>query len=149
MSGAIRALNEKISNIELVQENFQNENLQNEKVTAKGSKLILGGVLMIMSIVILGYFGGIDPGSLGKGFDLSASQLAADIADQNAFINKNLNTCLQSVDFMNKSIVAEIGTKTDFICAKLEVITKAFINKDINLNSIFGNLPSDRGKDWE
>ena len=50
---------------------------------------------------------------------------------------------------MNKSIVAKIGAKTDFICAKLEVITKAFINKEINLNSIFGNLPSDRGKDWE
>jgi hypothetical protein len=50
---------------------------------------------------------------------------------------------------MNQSIVAEIGTKTDFICSKLEVITKSFINKDINLNSIFGNLPSDKGKDWE
>ena len=50
---------------------------------------------------------------------------------------------------MNKSIVAEIGAETDFICSKLEVITKAFINKEINLNSIFGNLPSDRGKDWK
>lgn len=98
---------------------------------------------MIIGVVIITYFGGIDPGDLGKVFNLSADQSTADL------ISKNLKLCLQGIDFMNKSIVAEVKAKTDFVCAKLEVITKAFINKDRNLNSIFGNLPSDRGKDWE
>ena len=97
MSGAIRALNEKISNIELVQ-----ENLQNEKVMAKGNKYIFGGIFTIVGIVILGYFGGINPGNLGKVFDLSADRLTDDVVSQNEFISKNLKLCLQSIDFMNK-----------------------------------------------
>jgi hypothetical protein len=116
----------------------------------KGNKYILGGILVIIGVVIVTYLGGgIDPGDLGKVFNLSADQSTVDLISQNDLISKNLKFCLQSIDFMNKSIVAEIGSKTDFICSKLEVITKAFINKEINLNSIFGNLPSDRGKDWE
>lgn len=149
MSNTIRALDEKIANIELAQENFHNENLQNEKVTAKGNKYILGGIFMIIGIVIITYFGGIDPGNLGKVLNLSADQSTTDLISQNDLIGKNLKLCLQGIDFMNKSIVAEIGAKTDFVCAKLEVITKALINKDINLNSILGNIPSDKGKDWE
>lgn len=149
MSDTIRALDEKIANIELAQENFHNESSSNEKVTVKGNKYILGGILMIMGTVIVTYFGGIDPGNLGKVFNLSADQSTADLISQNDLICKNLKLCLQSINFMNTSIVAEIGAKTDFVCAKLEVITKAFINKEIDLNSILGNLPSDKGNDWE
>jgi len=150
MSDTVRALDEKIANIEVIQENFHNESSQNEKVMEKGNKYILGGILVIIGVVIVTYLGGgIDPGNLGKVFNLSADQSTVDLISQNDLISKNLKFCLQSIDFMNKSIVAEIGSKTDFICSKLEVITKAFINKEINLNSIFGNLPSDKGKDWE
>jgi hypothetical protein len=44
--------------------------------------------------------------------------------------------------------VTEIGSKADHICSKLEVITKALIKKDLDLNSIFGNISSDKGN-WE
>ena len=111
-------------------------------MTAKEYKIIIGVILVL-------YFGKIDPKNLGKVFNLSADQSTADLISQNDLIGKNLKLCLQSIDFMNKSIVAEIRAKTDFVCAKLEVITKAFTNKEINLNSIIGNLPSDKKKDWE
>lgn len=149
MSDTIRVLDDKIASIEAAQEKFQNESIQSEKVAAKGSKYIFGGILTILGIAIVAYFGGIDPGNLGKIINLSADQSTADLISQNDLIGKNLKLCLQGIDFMNKSIVAEIGAKTDFVCAKLEVITKAFINKDVNLNSVLGNLPSDKGKDWE
>lgn len=149
MSDTIRTLDEKIANIELFQEDFRNENLQNDKIMGKGKRYIIGGILVIMGIVIVTYFGGIDPDNLGKVFNLSANQSLADLTDQNETIYKNLKLCLQSIDFMNKSIVAEIESKTDFVCSKLEVITKALINKDVNLNSIFGNVSSDRVRDWK
>jgi hypothetical protein len=149
MSDTVQALDEKIANIEVTQENFHNESLQNEKVVGKGNKYILREILVIIGVVIVTYLGGIDPGNLGKVFNLSANQSTVDLINQNDLISENLKLCLKGIDFMNQSIVAEIGTKTDFICSKLEVITKSFINKDINLNSIFGNLPSDKGKDWE
>ena len=149
MSDTIRALDDKIASIEAAQEKFQNESIQSEKVAEKGSKYIFGGILTILGIAIVAYFGGIDPGNLGKIINLSADQSTADLINQNGLIGKNLELCLQGIDFMNKNIVAEIGAKTDFVCAKLEVITKALVNKDVNLNSILGNLPSDKGKDWE
>jgi len=76
MSDIIRTLDEKIASIELAQ-----ENLQNEKVTAKENKYILGGILMIMGIVIITYFGGIDPGSLKEVFELSVDQSIVDLFD--------------------------------------------------------------------
>jgi len=149
MSNTIRALDDKISSIELAQEKFQNESIQSEKVAAKGSKYIFGGILTILGIVIIAYFGGIDPGNLGKIINLSSDQSTADLIHQNGLIGKNLKLCLQGIDFMNKSIVGEIGVKTDFVYDKLQVITKALINKDVNLNPVVGNLPLDKGKEWE
>ena len=75
MSDTVRALDEKIANIEVAQENFHNESLQNEKVMEKGNKYILGGILVIIGVVIVTYLGGgIDPGNVGKVFNLSADQ---------------------------------------------------------------------------
>jgi hypothetical protein len=148
LSDTIRALDDKIASIEAAQEKFQKENILSEKVAAKGSKYIFGGILTILGIAIVAYFGGIDPGNLGKIINLSADQSTADLITQNDLIGKNLKLCLLNIDFIYESIVA-VENKTDLVCAKLEVILKALINKDVNLNSILGNLPSDKGKDWE
>ena len=94
------------------------------------------------------YFGGIDPGTLGKALNVSADQSMTDVISQNNMIGENLKACLKGIDFMNQTIVTEIGSKADHICSKLEVITKALIKKDLDLNSIFGNISSDKGN-WE
>ena len=90
MCDTVRALDEKISNIEVTQENFHNKSLQNEKVVEKGNKYILGGILVIIGVVIVTHLGGIDPGNLGKVFNLSADQLTVDLINQNDLISKNL-----------------------------------------------------------
>jgi hypothetical protein len=68
MSDTVQALDEKIANIEVTQENFHNESLQNEKVVGKGNKYILREILVIIGVVIVTYLGGIDPRNLGKVF---------------------------------------------------------------------------------
>jgi hypothetical protein len=143
-SDMIRVLENKIANIEVTQE----ESFLNEKETVKGNRYILGGVLTVLGIVIIVYFGGIDPGTLGKALNVSADQSMTDVISQNNMIGENLKACLKGIDFMNQTIVTEIGSKADHICSKLEVITKALIKKDLDLNSIFGNISSDKGN-WE
>ena len=120
MSDTIRALDDKIASIEAAQEKFQNESILSEKVEAKGSKYIFRVILTILGLAIVGYVGGIDPGNLGKIINLSADQSIADLIIRNGLIGKSLKLCLQGIDFMNKSIVAEIGDKTDFVFAMFE-----------------------------
>ena len=143
-SDLIRVLENKIANIEVIQE----ENLLNEKETVKGNRYILGGVLTVLGIVIIMYFGGIDPGALGKALNLSADQSTTDLVNQNKLIGENLKLCLSSIDFMNRGILNEVTSRTDYICTKLDVILNSIITKDLNLNSIFSNLNSERS-DWE
>lgn len=144
MTDTVRTLNDKISRIEVIQE----ETLLNEKRIEKGNGYILGGALIIIGIITLTYFGGIDPGALGKALNLSADQSTTDLVNQNKLIGENLKLCLSSIDFMNRGILNEVTSRTDYICTKLDVILNSIITKDLNLNSIFSNLNSERS-DWE
>lgn len=144
MTDTVRALDDKISRIEVAQE----ETLLNEKRIEKGNGYILGGALTIIGVIVLIYFGGIDPGALGKALNLSADQSTMDFVSQNKLIGENLKLCLSSIDFMNRGILAEVTSRTDHICAKLDVILNSIVTKDVNLNSIFSNLTSGRS-DWE
>lgn len=144
MTDIVRTLNDKISRIEVIQE----ENLLSEKRIEKGNVYILGGALTIIGVIILIYFGGIDPGALGKALNLSSDQSTTDFVSQNKLIGENLKLCLSSIDFMNRGILNEVASRTDFICTKLDVILNSIITKDLNLNSIFSNLNSERS-DWE
>lgn len=94
------------------------------------------------------YFGGIDPGALGKALNLSSYQSTENFVSQNKLIGENLKLCLSSIDFMNRGILNEVASRTDFICTKLDAILNSIITKDLNLNSIFSNLNSERS-DWE
>jgi hypothetical protein len=144
MTDTVRTLNDKISRIEVIQE----ETLLNEKRIEKGNGYILGGALIIIGIITVTYFGGIDPGALGKALNLSADQSTTDLVNQNKLIGENLKPCLSSIDFMNRGILNEVTSRTDYICTKLDVILNSIITKDLNLNSIFSNLNSERS-DWE
>jgi uncharacterized protein YoxC len=144
MTDTVRALDDKISRIELAQE----ETLLSEKRLEKGNGYILGGALTVIGIIALIYFGGIDPGALGRALNLSADQSTIDFVSQNKLISENLKLCLSSIDFMNRSILTEVTSRTDYICKKLDVILNSIITKDVNLNSIFSNLTSGRSN-WE
>lgn len=144
MTENFRLLDEKISRIEAT----QNESLRGGKMVEKGNGYILGGVVIIIGIVTLIYFGGIDPGALGKALNLSSIDPMTDFVSQNKLIGGNLKLCLSSIDFMNRGILNEVASRTDFICTKLDVILNSIITKDLNLNSIFSNLNSERS-DWE
>jgi len=144
MTDIVRTLNDKISRIEVIQE----ETFLSEKKIEKGNGYILGGALIMISVIALIYFGGIDPGDLGKALNLLADQSTTDFVNQNNLVSENLKLCLSSIDFMNRSILNEITSRTDHICTKLDVIMNSIIRKDLNLNSIFSNLNSGRG-DWE
>jgi hypothetical protein len=142
MTNIVRTLNDKISRIEVIQE----ETFLSEKKIEKGNGYILGGALIMISVIALIYFGGIDPGDLG--LNLLADQSTTDFVNQNNLVSENLKLCLSSIDFMNRSILNEIASRTDHICTKLDVIMNSIITKDLNLNSIFSNLNSGRS-DWE
>lgn len=145
MTDTIRTLDDKISRIEVAQE----ENaLFSEKKMEKGNGYILGGVLTIIGVISLIYFGGIDPGALGKALNLSADQSTMDFVSQNKLIGENLKLCLSSIDFMNRGILTEVTSRTDYICTKLDVILNSIITKDVNLNSVLSNLTSGRSN-WE
>lgn len=144
MTDTVRTLDDKISRIELAQE----ETLLSEKRIEKGNGYILGGALIIMGIIVLTYFGGIDPGTLGKALNLSAEQSTMDFVSQNKFIGENLKLCLSSIDFMNRGILTEVTSRTDHICNKLDVIINSIITKDVNLNSIISNITPGRSG-WE
>lgn len=71
-----------------------------------------------ISIII--YFGGIDLGALGKALNISADQSTMDFVSQNKLIGENLKLCLSSIDFMNRGIITEVTSRTDYICTKLD-----------------------------
>lgn len=144
MTDTVRTLDDKISRIEAAQE----ETFPGGKRIEKGNGYIVGGALTIAGIIAVIYFGGIDPGALGKALNLSADQSKMDFVNQNKLIGENLKLCLTGIDFMNRGILAEISSRTDYICVKLDVILNSIITKDVNLNSILSNLTSGRS-DWE
>jgi hypothetical protein len=69
MTDIVRILDDKISRIEVVQE----ETLQSEKRIEKGNGYILGGAFTIIGVIALIYFGGIAKVALGKALNLSSS----------------------------------------------------------------------------
>jgi len=119
MTENFRLLDEKISRIEAT----QNESIRGGKMVEKGNGYILGGVVIIIGIVTLIYFGGIDPGALGKALNLSSIDPMTDFVSQNKLIGeKNFNLCISSIDAMNEGTFKKVASKTDFTCNKLEVI---------------------------
>jgi hypothetical protein len=144
MTDIVRTLDDKISSMEVTQE----KTIVVEKNLEKGNAYILGGALITLGLIGLIYFGGIDPGDLGKVLNLSADQSTMDFVSQNKLISENLKHCLSSIDTMNRGILSEVTSRTDHICSKLEVILNSIVKKDVNLNSMLSNLTSGRS-DWE
>ena len=137
-------LNDKLTRIEEVQEKA----LPREVKIEKGNVYILGGAVIIIGIVILMYFGGIDPGALGQALNLSADQSTLEIIGQNKLIGENLKACLSSIDYMNKHIAAEVTSKAEFICNKIDIMLNSMITKNLDFNSGIDNL-STRRSDWD
>jgi hypothetical protein len=123
-------LDDKISKLEAIQQ----ETVNGGKGIEKGNVYILGIAAVILCISASIYFGGIDPGDLGKTLNLLADQSNKDITSQNVLINEN--------------ILTEITTRTDHICAKLNVVLNSMITEDMDINSILNNIASG-GSDWE
>lgn len=94
MSDVVRSLDAKISQLESIQK----EAIYGEKLIEGGNRYILGGTVVILSIIALIYFGGIDPGDLGRSLNLLADQSTQDFTTQNKLISDNLNQCLSSID---------------------------------------------------
>lgn len=57
MADTVRSLNDKMTRIEGAQE----KTLHSEKIIEKGNVYILGGVITMIALIALVYFGGIDP----------------------------------------------------------------------------------------
>lgn len=144
LTDTIQTLNTKISHLESI----QYETMYGDRGIEKGNGYILGGVATIIGLLAIMYFGGINPGDLGKALNLLGDQSKTDLIQQNKLIDENMKLCLSSIDFMNRSILNEITSKTDYICTKLEVILNSMITKDVNLNSIFSKITSGKN-DWE
>lgn len=140
----IRSLNEKISKLETVQQ----ISIQDGKSIEKGNGYLLGMAAVVLCISALIYFGGIDPGGLGDTLNLVADQSSKDINNQNVLINENLKHCLRGIENINRDLLTEITTRTDYICAKLNIVINSVVAKDVNLNSILGSITSTKS-DWE
>jgi len=140
----VRTLNDKISKLEIIQQ----EAINGGKSIEKGNIYIFGIATVVLCISALIYFGGIDPGDLGNTLNLLGDQANKDITSQNILINENLKHCLRGIESINRNLLTEITTRTDHICTKLNVVLNSMITKDINLNSIFSNITSERS-DWE
>lgn len=64
-------------------------------------------------------------------------------------LQEKLSEMTDTVRTLNDKISRiEVTSRTDYICTKLDVILNSIITKDLNLNSIFSNLNSERS-DWE
>ncbi len=144
MSEAIQTLNDKVSELQDLQE------IQIEKETKveKGNHTIAGICAIISLMVVLYlYFGGIDPGSMGDLFNISANQASQDIISQNQLICQNLSDCLRSIDLLNKSAISELGHKTDVICGKINVVINAVVKSDC-VNQMLSSISS-KPEDFE
>ena len=127
MNDNSRALEDKIS----IMESSQNEhiNISCEKVIKKNNvnACILVGTVIVIGVIALICFGGVDPGNLGKSLNLSSCQSKTDLINHNILIDENPNfgLSISSMDVINDRVmkeVVEIGSITDSTCNKLETI---------------------------
>lgn len=141
MNGMIQSLTEKISKIE----EFQKVNIDKSNVTIQGNSVIAGAAGVLLGIMVLMYFGGIDPGSLGNALNISANQATQDLVSQNNLINQNLIDCIKNINYLNKSVIAEIGNKTDFLCSKINIVIKSVTNSNSsgpNIDTLLRSIES-------
>ncbi len=135
MAEAIQTLNDKVSELQDLQE----IQIEKEIKVEKGNYAIAGICVISLMVVLYLYFGGIDPGSMGDLFNISANQASQYIISQNQLICQNLSDCLRSIDLLNKSVISELGHKTDVICGKINVIINAVVKSDC-VNQVLSSI---------
>lgn len=144
VSDIVRELNDKLSKLETIQQ----EAINGGKSIEKGNGYLIGIAISIFGVFAVLCFGGIDPGDIGTSLNLLSEQSSKDIISQNVAINDNLKNCLRGVENINRNLLTEITTRTDQICAKLDVVINSMITKDMDLNSVLRKLTSGKSG-WE
>ena len=127
MASQVKTSKDKIS----IMESSQNEHINTscEKVIKKNNvnACILVGTVIVIGVIALICFGGVDTGNLGKSLNLSSCQSKTDLINHNILIDENPNfgLSISSMDVINDRVmkeVVEIGSITDSTCNKLETI---------------------------
>jgi len=141
ISELVQSFNDKIERMENVQKDLVKASLDKQDTIKGGNYTILGVGAIILTVVALLYFGGIDPGSLANALNVSADQAAAETIGQNNINSNNLIDCLRSIKDMNQSIITVIDVKADVICSKINVVLNAII-KGGTINAALSSIKS-------
>jgi hypothetical protein len=140
MTELIKSLNDKIVGLEEAQKELANANLEKQTNLKDSNYTLLGISAIILTIVVLVYFGGINPGSMAEALIISADQAAAETIGQNNLNSNNLIDCLNTIKDMNQQIIAQLDVRFDVLCSK----TNAVLNAIIKGNSLNATLSSIR-----
>lgn len=141
MTQIVQSLNHKIEGMEEFQKELAKSNLEKHNNLKDGNYTLLGISAIILTVVGLLYFGGVDPGSIADALNVSANQTAAGAIGQNNLNSHNLIDCLKNIKDMNYQIITEINVKSDVICSKINAVLTA-ITKGKSINSILSSVKS-------
>ena len=141
MSELMHSLNEKITKLEDLQNDLAKANMEKQNFLKEGNNTILGITAILLTIVALLYFGGVDPGSLANALNVSAEQTATEAIGQNDLNSMNLIDCLKNIKDMNQQIITVIDLKSAIIVSKIGNVLNA-ITKGNSINSTLSSIRS-------
>lgn len=141
MSELIHSLNDKITKLEDLQKDLVKANLEKQNYLQEGNYTILGITAIVLTIVALLYFGGIDPGSMADALNVSAEQAAKDTIGQNDLNSNNFVDCLKTIKDMNQQIISTIDIKSAIIVSKINTVLNA-ITKGSSINTTLSSIRS-------
>jgi len=141
MTEIIHFMNEKINEMEELQRDFAKANLEKQSNLKDGTYTLVGITAIILTVVALLYFGGIDPGSMADALNVSANQAAAETIGQNNLNSNNLIDCLRNIKDMNHEIIKQIDLKSEILVSKIGAVLSA-ITKGNSLNATLSSIKS-------
>lgn len=141
MSEIIHSLNDKITKLEDLQKDLANANLEKQNFLREGNYTILGITAVVLTIVTLLYFGGIDPGSMADALNVSAEQAASETLGQNDLNSSNFVDSLKTIKDMNQQIISVIDHKSVLIVSKINTVLNA-ITKGNSINTTLSSIKS-------
>jgi hypothetical protein len=134
MSDIIHSMNEKINGLEELQKDFAKANLEKHSNLKDGNYTLIGITAIMLTVVALLYFVGIDPGSMANALNVSAEQATTETIGQNNLNSSNLIDCFRNIKDMNNEIIAQIDTKFEILGSKTGAVLNA-ITKGKSLNA--------------
>ncbi len=141
MTEIIHSMNGKINDMEEIQKDFVKTNLEKQSNLKNGNYTVIGITAIILTVVALLYFGGIDPGSMADALNVSANQAAIETIGQNNLNSNNLIDCLKNIKDMNHEIITQVDLKSEIIVSKIGTVLSA-ITKGNSINTTLSSIKS-------